>query len=177
MKQTRTRLSLAIISGILPLFFMLALIVPLWIFFTGERYFLSTLLHFAEVPLTDNPAQAPGMARRLLLLALLYLPAGLFAFAIWQGMKVTRSVRQRSVLSLSLAHSVRYIALAMVGMGILLPVCRFLIPLLAWWPQSYYQVVFLLSDGVLLLTGSLLFVTFHAMLHGIRAEEENKEFI
>ncbi len=112
MKQSRTRLSLAIISGILPLFFMLALIVPLWIFFTGERYFLSTLLHFAEVPLTDNPAQAPGMARRLLLLALLYLPAGLFAFAIWQGMKVTRSVRQRSVLSLSLAHSVRYIALA-----------------------------------------------------------------
>ena len=110
------------------------------------------------------------MARRLLLLALLYLPAGLFAFAIWQGMKVTRSVRQRSVLSLSLAHSVRYIALAMVGMGILLPVCRFLIPLLAWWPQPYYQVVFLLSDGVLLLTGSLLFVTFHAMLHGIRAE-------
>jgi hypothetical protein len=98
-KQSRTRLSLAIISGILPLFFMLALIVPLWIFFTGERYFLSTLLHFAEVPLTDNPAQAPGMARRLLLLALLYLPAGLFAFAIWQGMKVTRSVRQRSVLS------------------------------------------------------------------------------
>ncbi|VTM44319.1 Uncharacterised protein [Klebsiella quasipneumoniae] len=89
MKQSRTRLSLAIISGILPLFFMLALIVPLWIFFTGERYFLSTLLHFAEVPLTDNPAQAPGMARRLLLLALLYLPAGLFAFAIWQGMKVT----------------------------------------------------------------------------------------
>lgn len=88
MKQSRTRLSLAIISGILPLFFMLALIVPLWIFFTGERYFLSTLLHFAEVPLTDNPAQAPGMARRLLLLALLYLPAGLFAFAIWQGMKV-----------------------------------------------------------------------------------------
>ena len=51
MKQSRTRLSLAIISGILPLFFMLALIVPLWIFFTGERYFLSTLLHFAEVPL------------------------------------------------------------------------------------------------------------------------------
>ncbi len=101
MKQSRTRLSLAIVSGILPLFFMLALIVPLWIFFTGERYFLSTLLHFAEVPLTDNPAQAPGMARRLLLLALLYLPAGLFAFAIWQGMKVTRSVRQRSVLSLS----------------------------------------------------------------------------
>ncbi|MEN5555734.1 hypothetical protein ABEK93_15910 [Klebsiella pneumoniae] len=48
MKQSRTRLSLAIISGILPLFFMLALIVPLWIFFTGERYFLSTLLHFAE---------------------------------------------------------------------------------------------------------------------------------
>ena len=85
MKQSRTRLSLAIISGILPLFFMLALIVPLWIFFTGERYFLSTLLHFAEVPLTDNPAQAPGMARHLLLLALLYLPAGLFAFAIWQG--------------------------------------------------------------------------------------------
>ncbi|MCS5969311.1 hypothetical protein LNP26_25505 [Klebsiella variicola subsp. variicola] len=41
---------------------MLALIVPLWIFFTGERYFLSTLLHFAEVPLTSNPAQAPGMA-------------------------------------------------------------------------------------------------------------------
>ena len=40
-----------------------------------------------------------------------------------------------------------------------------------------YQVVFLLSDGVLLLTGSLLFVTFHAMLHGIRAEEEKKEFI
>lgn len=110
---------------------MLALIVPLWIFFTGERYFLSTLLHFAEVPLTDNPARAPGMARRLLLLALLYLPAGLFAFAIWQGMKVTRSVRQRSVLSLSTAHSVRYIALAMVGMGILLQVCRFLIPLLA----------------------------------------------
>ncbi|MCS5969312.1 hypothetical protein LNP26_25510 [Klebsiella variicola subsp. variicola] len=61
----------------------------------------------------------------MLLLALLYLPAGLFAFAIWQGMKVTRSVRQRSVLSLSMAHSVRYIALAMVGMGILLPVCRF----------------------------------------------------
>lgn len=168
MKQSRTRLSLAIISGILPLFFMLALIVPLWIFFTGERYFLSTLLHFAEVPLTDNPARAPGMVRSLLLLALLYLPASLFAFAIWQGMKVTRSVRQRSV---------RYIALAMVGMGILLPVCRFLIPLLAWWPQPYYQVVFLLSDGVLLLTGSLLFVTFHAMLHGIRAEEENKEFI
>ena len=117
------------------------------------------------------------MVRSLLLLALLYLPASLFAFAIWQGMKVTRSVRQRSVLSLSLAHSVRYIALAMVGMGILLPVCRFLIPLLAWWPQPYYQVVFLLSDGVLLLTGSLLFVTFHAILHGISAEEDNKEFI
>ena len=115
MKQSRTRLSLAIISGILPLF-MLALIVPLWIFFTGERYFLSTLLHFAEVPLTDNPAQAPGMARRLLLLALLYLPAGLFAFAIWQGMKVTVASAS-AACSASPAHSVRYIALAMVGMG------------------------------------------------------------
>ncbi len=86
MKQSRTRLSLAIISGILPLFFMLALKNELLIIFTRERYFLSPMLHFHEVTLTHNPAQAPGMARRLLLLALLHFPAGLFAFAIWQGM-------------------------------------------------------------------------------------------
>ena len=65
----------------------------------------------------------------------------------------------------------------MLGMGLLLPLFRFLVPLVFYWPHPYTQIVLLLSDFVLLLTGGLLFVTFHSMLEGIRAENENKEFI
>jgi hypothetical protein len=45
------------------------------------------------------------------------------------------------------------------------------------WPGHYYQVTLLLGDFVLLLTGGLLLVTFHSLVEGIKAEEENKEFI
>ena len=65
----------------------------------------------------------------------------------------------------------------MLGMGLLLPLFRFLVPLVFYWPHPYTPIVLLLSDFVLLLTGGLLFVTFHSMLEGIRAENENKEFI
>jgi uncharacterized membrane protein len=65
----------------------------------------------------------------------------------------------------------------MLSLGIALPVCRFLIPLAIAWPGHYYQVTLLLGDFVLLLTGGLLLVTFHSLVEGIKAEEENKEFI
>jgi uncharacterized membrane protein len=52
-----------------------------------------------------------------------------------------------------------------------------LIPLTIAWPGHYYQVTLLLGDFVLLLTGGLLLVTFHSLVEGIKAEEENKEFI
>ncbi|WP_228288617.1 MULTISPECIES: hypothetical protein [unclassified Klebsiella] len=75
-----------------------------------------------------------------------------------------------------LTHESAIIALAMLGMGVLLPLFRFLVPLVYFWPHPYAQIILLLSDFVLL-TGGLLFVTFHSMLEGIRAENENKEFI
>ena len=65
----------------------------------------------------------------------------------------------------------------MLSLGIVLPVCRFLIPLVVWWPEHFYQVTLLIGDIVLLLAGGLLLVTFHSLVEGIRAEEENKEFI
>ena len=61
--------------------------------------FLSTLLRFA-VPVNQSTRPgALGWRDSLLLLALLYLPAGLFrVLAIWRGMKVARSVASASVL-------------------------------------------------------------------------------
>ena len=174
MNGARDKLSLVLIAGVLPLFLILVLITPLWIYFTGESFFISTLLKLAEVQ-NDDLAVSP--LRQILLLAILYLPAGLFAFAIWQGMSVTRQVRQKQILSRALANSVRNIAIAMLSLGIALPVCRFLIPLTIAWPGHYYQVTLLLGDFVLLLTGGLLLVTFHSLVEGIKAEEENKEFI
>lgn len=177
MKNTRNKLSLFLLAGILRLFFILALITPAWIYFTGESFFLANMLQFAEVPLGNESGLTAPTFKLLALLVLLYLPAGLFAWAIWQGIRVTQYVRKRTILSLDLALRVRKIALAMLGMGILLPLFRFLVPLVFYWPHPYTQIVLLLSDFVLLLTGGLLFVTFHSMLEGIRAENENKEFI
>jgi|UPI000846134C hypothetical protein len=173
----RDKLSLVLIAGVLPLFLILVLITPLWIYFTGESFFISTLLKLAEVQNDDLAVSTVSPLRQILLLAILYLPAGLFAFAIWQGMSVTRQVRQKQILSRALANSVRNIAIAMLSLGIALPVCRFLIPLAIAWPGHYYQVTLLLGDFVLLLTGGLLLVTFHSLVEGIKAEEENKEFI
>lgn len=177
MKTQRNPVGLTIITGLLPLFFILALIAPLWMYYSAESFFLDNLLKFAEVEMAGEKAASQTPLRLFILLIILYLPAVLFAFALWQGMKVTQSVKQRRILSLPLARSVRKIAIAMLGMGILLPVCRFLIPLVVYWPQRYFQVTILLSDFVLLLVGGLLFVTFHSMLEGIKAEEENKEFV
>lgn len=177
MKNARNKLSLFLMTGILPLFFILALITPVWIYFTGESFFLANMLKFAEVPLGNENGLSVPTFKLLILLVLLYLPAGLFAWAIWQGICVTRYVRKRTILSLDLALRVRKIALAMLGMGVLLPLFRFLVPLVYFWPHPYAQIILLLSDFVLLLTGGLLFVTFHSMLEGIRAENENKEFI
>ncbi|MCS5946629.1 DUF2975 domain-containing protein [Klebsiella variicola subsp. variicola] len=136
MKQSRTRLESGYYATYCPSFMLYALIVcRCGIFFTGRRYFLSTLLHFAEVPLTDNQPRRRGWRTFANCWPAVSSGQAVSRSLSGGGMKVTNGVRQRSVLSLSLAHSVRYIALAMVGMGILLPVCRFLIPLLAWWPQ------------------------------------------
>ncbi len=177
MNGARDKLSLVLIAGVLPLFLILVLITPLWIYFTGESFFISTLLKLAEVQNDDLAVSTVSPLRQILLLAILYLPAGLFAFAIWQGMSVTRQVRQKQILSRALANSVRNIAIAMLSLGIALPVCRLLIPLTIAWPGHYYQVTLLLGDFVLLLTGGLLLVTFHSLVEGIKAEEENKEFI
>lgn len=177
MKSARNKLSLFLMTGILPLFLILALITPVWIYFTGESFFLANMLKFAEVPLGNENGLSVPTFKLLILLVLLYLPAGLFAWSIWQGICVTRYVRKRTILSLDLALRVRKIALAMLGMGVLLPLFRFLVPLVYFWPHPYAQIILLLSDFVLLLTGGLLFVTFHSMLEGIRAENENKEFI
>jgi hypothetical protein len=56
----------------------------LWIYFTGESFFISTLLKLAEVQKDDLAVATVSPLRQILLLAILYLPAGLFAFAIWQ---------------------------------------------------------------------------------------------
>ncbi|MDZ7320034.1 MULTISPECIES: DUF2975 domain-containing protein [Kosakonia] len=177
MKGVRNKLSLVFISGILPLFFILALITPLWLYFSGESFFISSMLKFADMQAESQPVTAVPPFHQLLLLVLLYLPVGLFAFAIWQGMHVMRLVGKRQILNLALARCVRNIALMMLSLGIVLPVCRFLIPLVVWWPEKYYQVSVLIGDVILLLTGGLLFVTFHAMLAGIKADEETREFI
>lgn len=177
MKGVRNKLSLVFISGILPLFFILALITPLWLYFSGESFFISSMLKFADMQAESQPVTAVPPFHQLLLLVLLYFPVGLFAFAIWQGMHVMRLVGKRQILNLALARCVRNIALMMLSLGIVLPVCRFLIPLVVWWPEKYYQVSVLIGDVILLLTGGLLFVTFHAMLAGIKADEETREFI
>ncbi|MCZ3384928.1 DUF2975 domain-containing protein [Kosakonia sp. SOY2] len=177
MKGVRNKLSLMLIAGILPLFFILALITPLWLYFSGESFFISSMLKFAEMQAESQPVAAVSPLHQLLLLIILYFPVGLFAFAIWQGMLVMRLVGKRQILNLAMARCVRTIALMMLSLGIVLPVCRFLIPLVVWWPEKYYQVTVLIGDVILLLTGGLLFVTFHAMLAGIKAEEETREFI
>ncbi|MDY4388634.1 DUF2975 domain-containing protein [Pectobacterium aroidearum] len=177
MKGVRNKLSLALIAGVLPLFLILVLITPLWMYFTGESFFISSMLKFAEAQSDNLPITTVSPLRQMLLLAIIYFPAGLFAFAIWQGMRVTRLVRQKQILTQALARSVRKIAMVMLSLGIVLPVCRFLIPLMVWWPEHYYQATLLIGDVVLLLAGGLLLVTFHSLLEGIRAEEENKEFI
>ena len=177
MKDVRNKLSLIFISGILPLFFILALITPLWLYFSGESFFISRMLQFAKMQAESQPVAAVSSLHQLLLLIILYFPVGLFAFAIWQGMQVMRLVGKRQILNLAMARCVRTIALMMLSLGIVLPVCRFLIPLVVWWPEKYYQITVLVGDVILLLTGGLLFVTFHAMLAGIKAEEETKGFI
>lgn len=177
MKGARIKLSLAFISGILPLFLILVLITPLWMYFTSEPFFISSMLKFADAQSENLHITALSPLRQILLLVILYFPVGLFAFAIWQGMKITRLVRQEQILSQALAYSVRKIAMVMLILGIVLPVCRFLIPLVVWWPEQYYQVTLLIGDIVLLLAGGLLLATFHSLLEGIKAEEENKEFI
>ena len=177
MKRVQNKLSLIFISGILPLFFILALITPLWLYFSGESCFIYSILNFAEMKPEGQSVVSVSSLHQLLLLIILYFPLGLFAFAIWQGMQVMRLVGKRQILSLALARCVRNIALMMLSLGIVLPVCRFLIPLIVWWPEKTYQVTVLIGDVILLLTGGLLFVTFHAMLAGIKAEEETREFI
>jgi hypothetical protein len=176
-KGARNKISLALITGVLPLFLILAVITPLWMYFTGSSFFISSMLRFAEIQGDNLPTTTVSSLNQLLLLVILYFPTGLFAFAIWQGMKVTQLVRQKQILTQALAQSVRKIAIVMLSLGIVLPVCRFLIPLVVWWPEHFYQVTLLIGDIVLLLAGGLLLVTFHSLVEGIRAEEENKEFI
>jgi len=176
-KGARNKISLALIAGVLPLFLILAVITPLWMYFTGSSFFISSMLRVAEIQGDNLPTTTVSSLNQILLLVILYFPTGLFAFAIWQGMKVTQLVRQKQILTQALAHSVRKIAIVMLSLGIVLPVCRFLIPLVVWWPEHFYQVTLLIGDIVLLLAGGLLLVTFHSLVEGIRAEEENKEFI
>lgn len=164
-------------AAILPFFLVLVFITPSLMYFTGESFFLTNALEFAEVQVNGESVLAATSFQLFLIFVILYLPTSLFSYALWQGMKVVRMVRLQSILSLPLALSVRNIAMTMLGMGILLPLCRFLIPLVYFWPERYFQITILLSDLFLLLTGGLLFVTFHSMLEGIRAENENKEFI
>jgi len=102
-KNARNKLSLFLLAGILPLFFILAVITPAWIYFTGESFFLANMLEFAEVPLGNESGLTAPTFKLLALLAILYLPAGLFAWAIWQGIRVTQYVRKRTILSLDLA--------------------------------------------------------------------------
>ena len=51
MKNARNKLSLFLLAGILPLCFILAVITPAWIYFTGESFFLANMREFAQVPL------------------------------------------------------------------------------------------------------------------------------
>lgn len=135
------------------------------------------MLEFAEMQAESQPVAAVSSLHQLLLLIILYFPVGLFAFAIWQGMQVMRLVGKRQIPNLAMARCVGTIALMMLSLGIVLSVCRFLIPLVVWWPEKYYQITVLVGDVILLLTGDLLFVTFHDMPAGSKAEEGSKGFI
>jgi hypothetical protein len=83
------------------------------------------MLKFAELQPESQPMATVSPLHSLLLLIILYVPVGLFAFAIWQGMQVMRLVGKRQILSLALARCVRNIALMMLSLGMVLPVCRF----------------------------------------------------
>jgi hypothetical protein len=50
----RDKLSLVLIAGVLPLFLILVLITPLWIYFTGESFLNYTQLKHAQVKKYDN---------------------------------------------------------------------------------------------------------------------------
>ena len=93
MKGARNKISLALITGVLPLFLILVVITPLWMYFTGSSFFISSMLRFAEIQGDNLPTTTVSSLNQLLLLVILYFPTGLFAFAIWQGMKVTQLVQ------------------------------------------------------------------------------------
>ncbi|QGV85568.1 hypothetical protein F7P09_26700 (plasmid) [Klebsiella pneumoniae] len=65
----------------------------------------------------------------------------------------------------------------MTAIGVMLPLCRFLFPVLIYAESEYFQIIIDIGDIACVLTGGLLYVTFQSMLTGIKAKEEVEEFI
>jgi hypothetical protein len=145
-KNARNKLSLFLLAGILPLFFILAVITPAWIYFTGESFFLANMLEFAEVPLGNES----GLTYRLLNCWRCWrysiYPPG-FSPGDLAG-DPRHSIRQKTHHSEPRPGAEgKKIALAMLGMGLLLPLFRFLVPLVFTGriliPRSFFYLAIL----------------------------------
>jgi hypothetical protein len=88
-----------LIAGVLPLF-LIRFNHPLWIYFTGESFFISTLLKLAEVQNDDLAVWHDGFAATPDTPAGDPLsPGGAVCLRYLAGMSVTRQVRQKQILS------------------------------------------------------------------------------
>lgn len=174
--KPRTLLPL-LLSGLLFLLMVVITIAPPGLYLASSEQFLSALMRFADVHAPQPINQTLSSTQLIVLLLTSYLPVSLLVFTFWQGIKVMQFIRARGLLDQRLALSIKRIAVSLLIFSVVLPVTRFLIPWVVYWPLDYYQITIQIGDLCFLLISCLLYVTFRSMLEGIQAQEENKEFI
>ena len=125
--------------------FILAVITPAWIYFTGESFFLANMLEFAEVPLGNESGLTAPTFKPLALLAILLFTRRAFRLGDLAG-DPRHSIRQKTHHSEPRPGAEgKKIALAMLGMG---PCCRCFASWCRWffyWPHPYTQIVLYLA--------------------------------
>lgn len=177
MHTVRTNIRLTLMSALLAVMLVLLIVTPVWIFLSGKQIFIQTVLDIAEMPLADRINVTPSSGYLLLALVVLYMPVLIFSYCLWYGIKIVSHVRDGHLLDRVLALRVKKIAIAMTAIGVMLPLCRFLFPVLIYAESEYFQIIIDIGDITCVLIGGLLYVTFQSMLIGIKAKEEVEEFI
>ncbi|WP_141650332.1 hypothetical protein [Morganella morganii] len=110
------------------------------------------------------------------LVILFYIPILIFVYALYKGIKVVNEIKMDGYLTLPLIHNMKMISFSMIILGLILPICRFVIPLIAL-KDSQYQIIIYIGDIVLVLMGLLLRAVFISLTIGRLANQENKEFV
>lgn len=155
----------------------ISLTIPSLVLLTGSENFVNALLDISGSFYEKEPTFTLSGTKGLFLLLLTYTPVVMFCYFLLQGVSMINDLKNGEILSMKLADNMMRSALALIAIGLYLPVWRSLISYSLFLPDAHFQISLSIGDLTLVLIGWMLSIASKSVTLGVKADIENKEFI